>query len=458
MAVSSHIELITALGAGDFQKILGTPEGQDIDFKKAPYHLADPKHKWELAKDVAAFANARGGLIVIGVGTDLHPNNVVETASGIHAVRKDVERFETYTDIIRGAVHPVVRGVKLHWFPPDVSVGEGLLVLEVPPQDDADKYFLVRRVIDASGKEVQAFGVPLREGHDIYWLPAEKVHSLIADGMWSRQSDRTAPAAASLRKQEQRLAAATATMEKLLVQQEWQDTPAYVLQAIPPPGPDRLPDFLSEDGLKGALKHKDVLRPEGFHIYPSDTVDAIDGSLMCWHPRRILHLEPHGLLTFGIVATAGLGTLGHYVNEGKPDDDPIALNLLALVETTLEFFRFAHRELKPRGGDGPWTMRLTCFGFKDKVALETHQSLPGPMTFSSPLRWKNLTVATSDHWSKEFESRSDPEADAFLALEELYALFMEPLESGPYVEVPSPGPPPEKGRVDPVKILATSSK
>jgi hypothetical protein len=47
------------------------PEGTWLEGKSKPYLLSEEPQKWELAKDVASFANAEaGGLIVIGVRTE----------------------------------------------------------------------------------------------------------------------------------------------------------------------------------------------------------------------------------------------------------------------------------------------------------------------------------------------------------------------------------------------------
>ncbi|MFD3538420.1 RNA-binding domain-containing protein [Streptomyces sp. NPDC058662] len=57
-------------GAGE-SSLLGLCETQWLDVKGGPYQLANPRSVEELAKDVAAFANGGGGLIVIGIATRL---------------------------------------------------------------------------------------------------------------------------------------------------------------------------------------------------------------------------------------------------------------------------------------------------------------------------------------------------------------------------------------------------
>lgn len=55
---------------GEFQQLIGQFEGQHLDAKVQPYLLAGGNDaKRELAKDVAAFANASGGCIIVGAET-----------------------------------------------------------------------------------------------------------------------------------------------------------------------------------------------------------------------------------------------------------------------------------------------------------------------------------------------------------------------------------------------------
>ncbi len=56
--------------SGDFHQLVGEIEGQHLDVKKQPYQFQSGNDaKREFAKDVAAFANANGGCIIIGAET-----------------------------------------------------------------------------------------------------------------------------------------------------------------------------------------------------------------------------------------------------------------------------------------------------------------------------------------------------------------------------------------------------
>ena len=121
VTVADEIQLITALARGDNDALIGTPESEWLEFKSAPYGIPDPGRRWQLAKDVAGFANARGGHIVIGVKTAKHPNKVVEAAISWSAIEKGLVDAESYQSTIKSWVYPYVRGVKFTWFPPSSS-------------------------------------------------------------------------------------------------------------------------------------------------------------------------------------------------------------------------------------------------------------------------------------------------------------------------------------------------
>jgi hypothetical protein len=71
MVVTSLLHLINALARREFDSILGTNESNWVDFKSAPYGLDNDRSRWELAKDVSAFANVGASAIVIGFETEV---------------------------------------------------------------------------------------------------------------------------------------------------------------------------------------------------------------------------------------------------------------------------------------------------------------------------------------------------------------------------------------------------
>ena len=59
-------QIRSVLETGEFDQLVVAVEHEQMDAKSEPYRLGDLRAKLELAKDVAGFANAAGGVIVIG--------------------------------------------------------------------------------------------------------------------------------------------------------------------------------------------------------------------------------------------------------------------------------------------------------------------------------------------------------------------------------------------------------
>lgn len=111
MPTDSLMKVIEALTRPDFAPMLGATEGQDLDFKLAPYALDATKGKWELAKDVAAFANASGGCLVIGVREEQQAHHVAAVAAEICRVPKVRVNVSRYRDLLAERIVPAVEGV-----------------------------------------------------------------------------------------------------------------------------------------------------------------------------------------------------------------------------------------------------------------------------------------------------------------------------------------------------------
>src|SRR5438552_2652396 len=99
MAVSTRVELMEALVAHQFDRLVGTVESDWVDFKEQPYDLSTPAGKWELAKDVAAFANQQGGCIVLGVRTEKSDQERRDVATAIHEIPKGLIDRSRYRDV-----------------------------------------------------------------------------------------------------------------------------------------------------------------------------------------------------------------------------------------------------------------------------------------------------------------------------------------------------------------------
>jgi len=90
----SKVAAITAasremIGRCEFGAFIGEVEDAVLECKAAAYHFDDEPRQFELAKDVAAFANADGGVIVIGLETTKVP--MTSTRSALERLSEDVD-------------------------------------------------------------------------------------------------------------------------------------------------------------------------------------------------------------------------------------------------------------------------------------------------------------------------------------------------------------------------------
>jgi len=80
-------EILAVLEDGAFERLKGSPENLEVEFKREPYRLDQENQKFELAKDVSALANAAGGIIVIGVRTRADDQAAVDVSALLTSLR-----------------------------------------------------------------------------------------------------------------------------------------------------------------------------------------------------------------------------------------------------------------------------------------------------------------------------------------------------------------------------------
>lgn len=417
--VRTLLDLKAALSAGDFDRLLGTAEDSWVDFKKEPYRLDTFKGRWEYAKDVAALANASGGCLVIGVKTGRSQNELVSVAESYAPIPKKLVDHKQHGDALINSVYPEVWGVAFSWSPPDGGSDAGVLLIEVPAQRQRDKPFVMRTMLGPDDRQMNALGIPVRNGSETIWLKAERIHPLLgaALGTVTAESDSEA--------RTKRLKRADEIIETITRENEWTDTPVVFLQAFPPAGPSVLPDLHSPDGIQGLLVAPRARRYAAFDLQTAGEVTPRDAGLFQIDSRKALWLDRDGLLTVG--AIAGPEFLGWAMNKREQDTGPFALNPTALVEYVYEFFRFVSEVLAPRAASGRWSYRVVAKGWK---------SLRGGLTLTAGRpedAWgQPAQAASGDLLDDEIEGTGSMERDAFATLERLYGLFGRPASDIPF--------------------------
>src|SRR5439155_17792097 len=120
--------------------------------------------RWELAKDVASFANSDGGFIIIGLAHERLAGQDMDRVSALDLIEESVFEAHRYESIVREYVDRKISGLQARWIEHKSSPGRGVGVIHIPPQSNDAKPFLLKQ-LDESGQTHQlVFGIVSRKG------------------------------------------------------------------------------------------------------------------------------------------------------------------------------------------------------------------------------------------------------------------------------------------------------
>lgn len=156
MALSVE-QIAAVLASGKFDAFVGEIENEYFDAKDQPYQADDPG-KFEMAKDVCAFANSSGGYILIGLRTKqsaLHHGDEVER---VRAVAQTLVNTMQYVNILDDWCYPAVESLSVRFHPSEGDATKGLIAIAIPRQREEMKPFLIRRSFDGPKQVGTLFG------------------------------------------------------------------------------------------------------------------------------------------------------------------------------------------------------------------------------------------------------------------------------------------------------------
>lgn len=161
------------IAAGHGSALVGRPESQWLEAKSQSWNLDTVAGKFELAKDLSAFANAGGGIILMPAKTSGESGEDIISKVG----EMPLERFsETQLrDTIEHRIFPPLRGLEIDVI--NISADRGQIVITIPAHRPEDWPHLV--VVDNA---ITAF---VREGAHVRPLTAQELHGHIRAGRLS---------------------------------------------------------------------------------------------------------------------------------------------------------------------------------------------------------------------------------------------------------------------------------
>lgn len=172
------------LQSRQFESFVGIEEDAWLEAKqKTAYDLGTPTGRYELAKDVCAFANSEGGFLLVGLITEpLIEKNTDRVASLDLCVCADFDSAR-YEGVIRDYVYPRLDGLSVVWIPSASQADLGLGVIEIPPQNAERKYFLTARIVEDNQSLRQiVFGLSRRNSSDNDPMSIQELHLMMQKG------------------------------------------------------------------------------------------------------------------------------------------------------------------------------------------------------------------------------------------------------------------------------------
>lgn len=161
--------------------LIGQPEGNWLDAKAEEYDLTTTHGKISLAQAASRFCNGEdGGLIIIGAKAKKIPGGEeIRQVRGV--VPKYADTVARYQRVLDQHLYPPVMGLRIDLVP--TTGGRSIISLDIPPQPEELKPFLVHGAITADGETEGSFiSIVQRRGEGSIPITAPMIHSTLAAG------------------------------------------------------------------------------------------------------------------------------------------------------------------------------------------------------------------------------------------------------------------------------------
>ena len=332
----NRTDALDVLRSSRFEAFVGVTESAELDFKGEPYQLEDERGKLELAKDVAALANAGGGIIVIGVRTTLPETSRVEVARDIRLIPVSVVDLRQCRNLARSRVYPDVGGLDVAFHSSSHDPTRGLLAIDVPPQAATARPFLVHSPLVGDKTVGWLVGLPTRHRDATDHASIEELHRRIRDGDTATLSSIRDALSRLEAVPEQVVAPSVTAAERAdqLVERTFPenaeddliDTSMPHLVLVFAPSGGQIRDFLEDGGARKLVAFPPTTRSQGWHLRTEREPDVISGGQLRVRSGDWLRVE---LTRDGELIV--VAALPNFIARGSTFE-PHTIQALALVE------------------------------------------------------------------------------------------------------------------------------
>lgn len=324
-------------------RLIGESESEFFDCKRGVYDLEKNALKYELAKDVSAFANAGGGYILIGIETKKSEKSFFDEVIAIHPFKEGICNPKQYIDIVSDWIYPKLRDVEARWSPAKKSPNRGIFIIEIPDQPKINKPFLIKRTIQDTGKICEVlFGYSERKQESNDPKTVVELHQLLRDGLNLDARLQSIEAAIqevskASPKVNDEFYDIDARIDSALSAIKMNDKRAMILTCYPDT-PAKLESlFSSKPGsMKSILESPPKIRERGFGLRVLDKATIIKGMFcrVTGGSRKVIDLHKDGILIAALKADGDF--LCWALNN-------LLFNPVALIESIYNFVQLYER-------------------------------------------------------------------------------------------------------------------
>jgi len=166
------------------EQFVGMRESEFFEAKgKNPYDLDSESGRFELAKDVSAFANGKGGYIVIGLGHESAPDEKTDIVNELELLSNEHFSINKYKGVLKEYVYPEIEDLEVDFVvdPKEKELGIGYIY--IPAQKEDKKYFFIKKIWKDEKIQEIVFGISQRLGSSCDPLDVAQLHHQVRSGM-----------------------------------------------------------------------------------------------------------------------------------------------------------------------------------------------------------------------------------------------------------------------------------
>ncbi len=452
--------VLKILASGSWTKLEGVAEDGRIDFKSEPYKLDAEHGKYELAKDVAAFASGHErAVIVLGVQTEKPPDSPFEIAKRARGMSRHLINEKQYRDVIRSHVYPTVQGLKVTMYAAADDEEKCILAILIPEQREQDRPFLVHAPLASDGSKVQGWlvGLPVRALDETEQMRESELHELISRGrnvagrldeivvmLAHLQQPRTIePEAAegvpTIAEKLEALSQSTAALfARISDDQGGYYTAPVLYLAAKPTSVVTIPTLFHETGVRQKLENPPVTRHAGWNLTTQNRAELVEGNRLSITSGRRKLIELHEDGTLVAVAPFERLLVTDRLAVEPASKTRLKINSLGLVEFVHDFV-LSYLHLTTSFAPEPEEARF-LIGIDSAKSTAAGQLFLPPHGFDAEW-WMTADVCDykppdSDRFAWGYAAslrNTSAGVIAYPLLEHVYAFFKHTVEAIPYL-------------------------